>query len=123
MENPIKIDDLGVPLFLETPIFVYCMSCGHVDNTGQDDCNLASPSPSLTGPPHCRCLQLQLKEAFITRILSTLSLPMRMFFLKKHVSIFNEQLCHTWPTWSFANSVGCEFMVSSCSPPQLVDSN
>ena len=22
MENPIKIDDLGVPLFLETPIFV-----------------------------------------------------------------------------------------------------
>ncbi len=23
MENPIKIDDLGVPLFLETPIFTY----------------------------------------------------------------------------------------------------
>ena len=23
MENPIKIDDLGVPLFLETPIFLY----------------------------------------------------------------------------------------------------
>ena len=22
MENPIKIDDLGVPLFLETPIYV-----------------------------------------------------------------------------------------------------
>ena len=26
MENPIKIDDLGVPLFLETPIYV-CV-CG-----------------------------------------------------------------------------------------------
>ena len=23
MENPIKMDDLGVPLFLETPIYVY----------------------------------------------------------------------------------------------------
>jgi len=23
MENPIKMDDLGVPLFLETPMFCY----------------------------------------------------------------------------------------------------
>ena len=23
MENPIKMDDLGVPLFLETPIYIY----------------------------------------------------------------------------------------------------
>ena len=23
MENPIKIDDLGVPVFLETPIYIY----------------------------------------------------------------------------------------------------
>ncbi len=23
MENPIKMDDLGVPLFLETPIYVF----------------------------------------------------------------------------------------------------
>ena len=23
MENPIKIDDFGVPLFLETPIYIY----------------------------------------------------------------------------------------------------
>ena len=23
MENPIKMDDLGIPLFLETPIFTY----------------------------------------------------------------------------------------------------
>ena len=23
MENPIKIDDLGVPLFLETPLYLY----------------------------------------------------------------------------------------------------
>ena len=23
MENPIKMDDLGVPLFLETPIYTY----------------------------------------------------------------------------------------------------
>ena len=25
MENPIKIDDLGVPLFLETPIYIYIL--------------------------------------------------------------------------------------------------
>ena len=24
MENPIKLDDLGVPLFLETPIYIGC---------------------------------------------------------------------------------------------------
>ncbi len=23
MENPIEMDDLGVPLFLETPIYIY----------------------------------------------------------------------------------------------------
>ena len=23
MENPIKMDDLGIPLFLETPIYIY----------------------------------------------------------------------------------------------------
>ena len=23
MENPFKMDDLGVPLFLETPIYIY----------------------------------------------------------------------------------------------------
>ena len=34
MENPIKMDDLGVPLFLETPIYLkvilkhdYCLLC------------------------------------------------------------------------------------------------
>ena len=27
MENPIKIDDLGVPLFLETPIWVGLVGC------------------------------------------------------------------------------------------------
>ena len=26
MENPIKIHDLGVPLFLETPIYIYTIS-------------------------------------------------------------------------------------------------
>ena len=25
MENPIKMDDLGVPLFLETPIYIYIL--------------------------------------------------------------------------------------------------
>ena len=32
MENPIKMDDLGVPLFLETPIYrIRCLKCppGH----------------------------------------------------------------------------------------------
>ena len=28
IENPIKIDDLGVPLFLETPIFVSLFAKG-----------------------------------------------------------------------------------------------
>ena len=27
MENPIKMDDLGVPLFLETPIYVWLQVC------------------------------------------------------------------------------------------------
>ena len=27
MENPIKMDDLGVPLFLETPIYICVVSC------------------------------------------------------------------------------------------------
>ncbi len=27
MENPIKIDDLGVPLFLQTPISTYIIVC------------------------------------------------------------------------------------------------
>ena len=26
MENPIKMDDLGIPLFLETPIYVFVCS-------------------------------------------------------------------------------------------------
>ena len=37
MENPIKIDDLGVPLFLETPIY---------------DPGLRFPTPPPT-PPQC----------------------------------------------------------------------
>ena len=29
MEHPIRLDDLGAPLFLETPIYIYtCMMCG-----------------------------------------------------------------------------------------------
>ena len=28
MENPIKMDDLGVPLFLETPIYIYYIHIG-----------------------------------------------------------------------------------------------
>ena len=27
MEIPIKMDDLGVPLFLDTPIYGLCLSC------------------------------------------------------------------------------------------------
>ena len=30
MEKPIKMDDLGVPLFLETPIYIInAVPCGH----------------------------------------------------------------------------------------------
>ena len=28
MENPIKMDDLGVPLFLETPIYIFSKLVG-----------------------------------------------------------------------------------------------
>ena len=28
MENPIKMDDVGVPLFLETPIYIYTYKVG-----------------------------------------------------------------------------------------------
>ena len=31
MENPIKMDDLGVPLFLETPIWFVCMLISMID--------------------------------------------------------------------------------------------
>ncbi len=30
MENPIKMDDLGVPLFLETPIYIYIILYNYV---------------------------------------------------------------------------------------------
>ena len=30
MENPIKMDDLGVPLFLETPIYIYIYISIHI---------------------------------------------------------------------------------------------
>ena len=30
MENPIKMDDLGVPLFLETPMYMACRSKSNV---------------------------------------------------------------------------------------------
>ena len=35
MENPIKMDDLGIPLFLETPIYMFI---GHTTvNKGRQD--------------------------------------------------------------------------------------
>ena len=33
MENPIKMDDLGVPLFLETPIYIYISAFSKHGNT------------------------------------------------------------------------------------------
>ena len=32
MENPINMDDLGVPLFLETPIYIYICIFVHTEN-------------------------------------------------------------------------------------------
>ena len=64
MENPIKMDDLGVPLFLETPICV-CFGCGLLEARVVHECFFFfSESPNeivrilvLTGilkrGPHC----------------------------------------------------------------------
>ena len=46
MENPIKMDDLGIPLFLETPIF-FLLRWGQDPNCQQD----LLPSPSSTRSP------------------------------------------------------------------------
>ena len=35
-ENPIKMDDLGVPLFLETSIYVYIYRSGQIIATSHD---------------------------------------------------------------------------------------
>ena len=37
MENPIKMDDLGVPPFKETPIFIYCIYIYIHDTMGTHD--------------------------------------------------------------------------------------
>ena len=34
MENPIKIDDLGVPLFSETSIYIYMYTCFNLPTAG-----------------------------------------------------------------------------------------
>ena len=38
MENPIKMDDLGVPLFLETPICLILISFVDIRAQGCDPC-------------------------------------------------------------------------------------
>ena len=38
MENPIKMDDLGVPLFLETPIHIYIYIYTHHYTSSQNEC-------------------------------------------------------------------------------------
>ena len=48
MENPIKIDDLGVPLFMETPIYNHPM---------------VHPVPQLFGFPHQRGAARSFSEA------------------------------------------------------------
>ena len=47
MENPMKMDDLGVPLFLETPIF-WLMGWFHHDQWG-DERNPIQITSSLPG--------------------------------------------------------------------------
>ena len=46
MENPIKMDDLGVPLFLETAICCGSFSARH-DGRGQFLISTSSPKPLL----------------------------------------------------------------------------
>ena len=42
MENPIKIDDLGIPLFLETPIYLLNQTFGSYPHLAQY-CSVAKP--------------------------------------------------------------------------------
>ena len=52
MENPIKMDDLGVPLLLETPIYT-CQSCIKASlDSGQ-----GSPRTPGSGPAHWMCVR------------------------------------------------------------------
>ena len=104
-------------------IFVYCMSCEHVDKTGQDDCNLASPSPSLTGPPPLSLFAAAIEGGVhYSHPINVESSNEDVFFEKTHVDL-QRTIVSYMAYMVIANSVGCEFMVSSCSPPQLVDSN
>ncbi len=48
MENPIKMDDLGVPIFLETPIYCNTTDCG------KNLCNCYRISINTTEPDHNR---------------------------------------------------------------------
>ena len=48
MENPIKMDDLGVPLFLETPI------CTSDDHSSSDDHAVSMTTPRSRAHPGAR---------------------------------------------------------------------
>ena len=56
MENLIKMDDLGVPLFLETPIssclasFLWCLSRSHFDDAADPSLDLQNPMTELVLP-------------------------------------------------------------------------
>ena len=50
MENPIKMDDLGVPLFLETPIYrfyIYIYMCSQQEDLQSLPCQRCSSSTSI----------------------------------------------------------------------------
>ena len=55
MENPIKIDDLGVPLFLETPIgvldygIIRCKHLGKGKRRAMNPCPFGAPQVAMGG--------------------------------------------------------------------------
>ena len=70
MENPIKMDDLGVPLFLETPIFGSHSEQTNIENDGSSH-GLGNPnllSCFFGGVPHGVRSTLSWKRAFFAKV-------------------------------------------------------
>ena len=53
-KNPIKMDDLGVPLFLETPIYIYVYIYMYIIYIVYLSVDISSPNCDPRGHPFCK---------------------------------------------------------------------
>ena len=76
MENPIKMDDLGVPLFLETPISSTCLRffCTLVISPYLR-CNLRKRSTDVLGAGVAGCLAASSSQVIIRIKLDSILIP------------------------------------------------